>query len=63
MKKTSTLSPPPRALFQTIRNHNNKEVLTFINSNSALINASRQALPKKDCGQNGLQVALKAGDF
>ena len=49
--------------FVAIRNHNNEEVLNFINSNSEFSNAIRQGLPKKDCGQNGLQVAFKVGNF
>ena len=49
--------------FVAIRNHNNDEVLNFINSNSEFLKAIRQGLPKKDCGQNGLQVAFKVGNF
>lgn len=49
--------------FVAIRNHNNTDVLNFITSNSEFINVVRPGLPKKDCGQNGLQVALKVGNF
>ena len=45
--------------FAAIRNHNNGEVLYFIKSNIEFLKAIRPGLPKKDCGQNGLQVALK----
>lgn len=37
--------------------------MTFINSNSEFINIYRQGLPKKDCGQNRLQVAFKVVNF
>ncbi|SNQ44836.1 ankyrin repeat domain-containing protein [Cellulophaga lytica] len=49
--------------FVAIRNHKNADVLNFINSNSEFIKVVRPGLPKKDCGQTGLQVALKVGNF